>query len=197
MATDLRISPFPRRVNTAFCPCGAVVPECAGQRGASFWIMSHDVQLSPAASNFTIVTLPSPASAAGSCRRLRAIIPPAGTAKRRGSAACSSVPPDVQPITHAPFIYQLHVTAAWMIWGLWPFSRLVHAWSYPLWYPWRPYIVYRSRPARSALRAGYRRAQVAQDRCPVLSPLGLPRVWVDQVEPLRRPERTRYEGSFW
>ena len=86
--------------------------------------------------------------------------------------------PDVQPITHAPFIYQLHVTAAWMIWGLWPFSRLVHAWSYPLWYPWRPYIVYRSRPARSALRAGYRRAQVAQDRYPVLSPLGLPRLWV-------------------
>ncbi len=32
-----------------------------------------------------------------------------------------------------------------MIWGLWPFSRLVHAWSYPLWYLWRPYIVYRSR----------------------------------------------------
>ena len=44
-----------------------------------------------------------------------------------------------------PFIYQLHATAAWMIWGLWPFSRLVHAWSYPLWYLWRPYIVYRSR----------------------------------------------------
>jgi len=53
--------------------------------------------------------------------------------------------PDVQPVAHAPFIYQLHVTAAWMIWGLWPFSRLVHAWSYPLWYLWRPYIVYRSR----------------------------------------------------
>ena len=30
--------------------------------------------------------------------------------------------PDVQPIAHAPFIYQLHATAAWMIWGLWPFS---------------------------------------------------------------------------
>jgi nitrate reductase gamma subunit len=28
---------------------------------------------------------------------------------------------------------------------LWPFSRLVHAWSAPLWYLWRPYIVYRSR----------------------------------------------------
>jgi nitrate reductase gamma subunit len=56
-----------------------------------------------------------------------------------------SFSPDMQSIAHAPFIYQLHVTAAWMIWGLWPFSRLVHAWSYPLWYLWRPYIVYRSR----------------------------------------------------
>ena len=42
--------------------------------------------------------------------------------------------PDVQSIAHAPFIYQLHATAAWMIWGLRPFSRLVHAGSYPLWY---------------------------------------------------------------
>jgi Voltage-dependent anion channel len=40
-------------------------------------------------------------------------------------------------------------------------------WSYPLWYLWRPYIVYRSR--RPACRAGYRRPEVAQDRCPVLS----------------------------
>ncbi|MGH3154254.1 MAG: respiratory nitrate reductase subunit gamma [Streptosporangiaceae bacterium] len=30
---------------------------------------------------------------------------------------------------------------------MWPFSRLVHAWSAPLWYLWRPYIVYRSRKA--------------------------------------------------
>ena len=29
----------------------------------------------------------------------------------------------------------------------WPFSRLVHAWSYPLWYLWRPYVVYRRRRA--------------------------------------------------
>jgi len=34
-----------------------------------------------------------------------------------------------------------------VIWALWPFSRLVHAWSYPLWYLWRPYIMFRSRVA--------------------------------------------------
>jgi nitrate reductase gamma subunit len=44
-------------------------------------------------------------------------------------------------------IYQVHAAAAWAIWAVWPFSRLVHAWSYPLWYLWRPYIVYRSRRA--------------------------------------------------
>ena len=47
-------------------------------------------------------------------------------------------------IASAPVIYQVHATAAWVIWAVWPFSRLVHAWSYPLWYLWRPYIIYRS-----------------------------------------------------
>jgi nitrate reductase gamma subunit len=55
--------------------------------------------------------------------------------------------PDVHAIASAPVIYQVHATAAWVIWAVWPFSRLVHAWSYPLWYLWRPYIVYRSRKA--------------------------------------------------
>ena len=59
--------------------------------------------------------------------------------------------PDVTAITRAPVIYQVHATAAWVIWAVWPFSRLVHAWSYPLWYLWRPYVVYRSR--RPALPA--------------------------------------------
>ena len=51
--------------------------------------------------------------------------------------------PDVHAIATAPVIYQVHATAAWLIWAVWPFSRLVHAWSYPVWYLWRPYIVYR------------------------------------------------------
>ena len=55
--------------------------------------------------------------------------------------------PDVTAMITAPVIYQVHATAAWVIWIVWPFSRLVHAWSYPAWYLWRPYIVYRSRRA--------------------------------------------------
>jgi nitrate reductase gamma subunit len=58
-----------------------------------------------------------------------------------------SFQPDVTAIAHAPVIYQVHATAAWVILAVWPFSRLVHAWSYPLWYLWRPYIVYRRRRA--------------------------------------------------
>src|SRR5215831_19931662 len=62
-----------------------------------------------------------------------------------------SFSPDVQAIANAPVVYQLHAAAAWIIWAVWPFSRLVHAWSAPLWYLWRPYVVYRSRrPARPA-----------------------------------------------
>ncbi len=53
--------------------------------------------------------------------------------------------PDVAAMTTAPLLYQVHATAAWVIWAVWPFTRLVHAWSYPLWFLWRPYIVYRSR----------------------------------------------------
>ena len=55
--------------------------------------------------------------------------------------------PDYRAIGAAPIMYQVHATAAWMIFAVWPFSRLVHAWSVPLWYLWRPYVVYRERRA--------------------------------------------------
>lgn len=48
---------------------------------------------------------------------------------------------------HAPILFQVHAIAAWLLFLVWPFTRLVHAWSYPLWYLWRPFIVYRSRVA--------------------------------------------------
>jgi nitrate reductase gamma subunit len=45
----------------------------------------------------------------------------------------------------APLMYQVHATAAWLLYALWPFSRLVHAWSIPFQYLGRPYILYRRR----------------------------------------------------
>jgi nitrate reductase gamma subunit len=53
--------------------------------------------------------------------------------------------PDVEAIASAPIMYQVHAASAWAIFAVWPFSRLVHAWSYPLYYLWRPYILYRHR----------------------------------------------------
>lgn len=44
----------------------------------------------------------------------------------------------------APLIYQVHVILAWLLFMVWPFSRLVHAWSYPLLFIGRPWILYRS-----------------------------------------------------
>jgi nitrate reductase gamma subunit len=44
-----------------------------------------------------------------------------------------------------PLVYQMHVVSAWLIFALWPFSRLVHAWSIPLQYIGRPYVLYRRR----------------------------------------------------
>jgi nitrate reductase gamma subunit len=50
----------------------------------------------------------------------------------------------------APFLFQLHVTSVWLLYAVWPFSRLVHAWSIPLAYLRRSPIVYRSRRAPDA-----------------------------------------------
>lgn len=55
--------------------------------------------------------------------------------------------PDVNAVAHAPWLFQVHAVAAWAVLMVWPFSRLVHAWSAPVWYMWRPFIVYRSRVA--------------------------------------------------
>lgn len=51
------------------------------------------------------------------------------------------------------FVFQLHVTVVWFLFALWPFSRLVHAWSLPIDYLRRSPIVYRSRERRGRARA--------------------------------------------
>jgi len=45
----------------------------------------------------------------------------------------------------APWSFQAHGLVAMALFALWPFTRLVHAFSAPLGYLTRPYIVYRSR----------------------------------------------------
>ena len=55
--------------------------------------------------------------------------------------------PDPSLMTSAtvPISYQIHAIGGWLIILVWPFTRLVHAWSVPLAYVWRRPIVYRSR----------------------------------------------------
>jgi nitrate reductase gamma subunit len=55
--------------------------------------------------------------------------------------------PDVNAATGAPLVYQLHAVIAWAFFAVFPFSRLVHAWSIPLQYVGRPFILYRRRYA--------------------------------------------------
>lgn len=54
-----------------------------------------------------------------------------------------------------PLSYQLHAIGGWLLIMIWPFTRLVHAWSVPLGYLRRSPIVYRSRaPVRARVHAG-------------------------------------------
>jgi nitrate reductase gamma subunit len=62
---------------------------------------------------------------------------------------------DLHPdlMAHAPLGFQLHAIAAFALFALWPFTRLVHAFSAPIGYLWRPYVVYRSKDDRLGSRA--------------------------------------------
>jgi nitrate reductase gamma subunit len=70
--------------------------------------------------------------------------------------------PQPELMAAAPLGFQAHGLAAFLLFALWPFTRLVHVFSAPLGYLTRPYIVYRSRddqlgsrrPRRGWERAG-------------------------------------------
>jgi len=53
--------------------------------------------------------------------------------------------PDIASMAAAPFSFQLHTLVGIALFIIWPFTRLVHAFTAPFHYLFRPYIVYRSR----------------------------------------------------
>ncbi|MFI7705620.1 respiratory nitrate reductase subunit gamma [Nonomuraea sp. NPDC049480] len=59
--------------------------------------------------------------------------------------------PDPDLMTDVPLIFQLHAMSAWLLAAIWPFTRLVHVWSAPIAYLWRPYVVYRRRTPRAVV----------------------------------------------
>lgn len=48
-------------------------------------------------------------------------------------------------MAEAPLYFHVHVLIGLALFALWPFTRLVHAFSAPFGYLFRPYVVYRSR----------------------------------------------------
>ncbi|WP_182359176.1 respiratory nitrate reductase subunit gamma [Tomitella gaofuii] len=58
-----------------------------------------------------------------------------------------SLQPDGSLMAAAPVQFQVHVAIALVLFAIWPLTRLVHVFSAPVWYLFRPYIVYRSRSA--------------------------------------------------
>lgn len=65
--------------------------------------------------------------------------------------------PDVEAMAAAPVQFHIHALVGLLLFAMWPFTRLVHAFTAPLHYLFRPYIVYRSRDARPT--AGARAAR--------------------------------------
>lgn len=61
--------------------------------------------------------------------------------------------PEPALMAGVPLAFKLHIIAAELLFILWPFTRLVHAFSAPLPYAVRPYVVYRSRDAAVQSRA--------------------------------------------
>ena len=53
--------------------------------------------------------------------------------------------PDASLMENAPLGFQLHAFFAFLLFAMWPFTRLVHVFAAPVGYFVRPYIVYRSR----------------------------------------------------
>lgn len=49
--------------------------------------------------------------------------------------------PQVQYVAPLPFMVQLHIGNAFVLVALYPFTRLVHMFSFPLRYLWRPYEI--------------------------------------------------------
>ena len=74
--------------------------------------------------------------------------------------------PDVDAMAAAPMQFHVHVLVGMLLFTIWPFTRLVHAFTAPVHYLFRPYIVYRSRDARTPAPTGRPRAGLGPGRHP-------------------------------
>ena len=77
---------------------------------------------------------------------------------------------DLRPdlMVAAPFTFKAHTLSSLLLFTLWPFTRLVHVFSAPVGYLWRPYVLYRSRDTRLGERRGRRGWESVEDGSRVL-----------------------------
>ena len=61
--------------------------------------------------------------------------------------------PNAATMTGVPWSFQFHVILAFLLFAIWPYTRLVHVLAAPFGYAYRPYIVYRSRDPQGSARA--------------------------------------------
>lgn len=54
-----------------------------------------------------------------------------------------SLQPNANLMNGVPISFKLHILTGFLIFAMWPFTRLVHVWSVPLNYVGRSYILYR------------------------------------------------------
>lgn len=76
--------------------------------------------------------------------------------------------PQPELMAAAPLGFQVHALLAFLLFAMWPFTRLVHVFSAPLGYLTRPYLVYRSRDGQAsrggnrAPRRGWERSELTK-----------------------------------
>jgi nitrate reductase gamma subunit len=58
--------------------------------------------------------------------------------------------PQAELMAAAPLAFKIHAVAGMALFIVWPFTRLVHAFSAPVGYVFRPYVVYRDRGPHDA-----------------------------------------------
>ena len=83
--------------------------------------------------------------------------------------------PDPALMVIAPPSFQAHAIVAFLLFAIWPFTRLVHVFSAPVGYLWRPYVVYRSRPGEQFGNRPTRRGWSREDVGPPSRQIGQPR----------------------
>lgn len=77
--------------------------------------------------------------------------------------------PQPDLMVQAPFTFQFHALIAIFLFALWPFTRLVHVFTAPVGYIFRPYVLYRSRDAHAGsrdVRRGWERVDTIPKRRP-------------------------------